>query len=199
MWFESFYFKVITLNGIPNLSTKNLGLFILNNSTCPGRYAFTTATFPFNQQLIQLCVSHCIIRKADFPHTILHLLQLIIRVSLPVIKISNQKNGCCIRSPFSKHPSIGQSVQAKIQITGSKVGKTGKIPLQFLFNFQKIFITTINCICIRCKIWIGFYNRQNIHTHSFSTDLILKIFRSLIPLVLSGFFLSFIVVILSWV
>ena len=53
----------------------------------------------------------------------------LIKAQYPKIEITNQKNGCGIWRPLSEHPTVGQTVQAKIQITGSKVGKTGRIAL----------------------------------------------------------------------
>ena len=120
---ELLHLPLIGLLRIPYLSTENMRLGRLDNSSSPSRNTFSLTTLPMHNQFIERTMLEGLVLYLDFPVSCrtLHALHRIAGAFLPSVEIANNINLGGIGCPFAKHITILCLVKTEVEIATRKL------------------------------------------------------------------------------
>ena len=116
--------KLVLLRRVPNLGRKDLRHLILHHTSAPGGDAFTGASLPLHEELVQVAVVERVCGQCDLPipSRTLEAMKAIILALLPAVKIADEVYRGRIGRPFPERPaSVCRAVKAEIEVSGCEV------------------------------------------------------------------------------
>ena len=121
---EQLVAETIRTSWCPHLSRENLGLLILDHTTCIRRDTLTLSAIPVNREFIEFLMMHSIGRKGNLPNTVFNRLTCIFGLLLPIVHLTNDVNGRGIGCPFAEDPcTILLTMKSEVQISVCKIAK----------------------------------------------------------------------------
>ena len=108
---------LIGLGRVPDLGAENLGLRVLDKPGTIGRYPFSSASGPFDEQLVKVPMAQEQTVQFQLPVAFACDLELISRGPLPVVELTDKVYPGGIGSPFPDYPgAVRLLVEAIIQM-----------------------------------------------------------------------------------
>ena len=112
----------------PYLCRENLGLLVLDHTTCIRRDTLTLSSIPVNREFVEFLMMHCFGRKGNLPNSVFNRLTCIFGLLLPIVHLTNDVNGSSIGSPLTENPcTILLTMQSEVQISIGKIAKCSSL------------------------------------------------------------------------
>ena len=124
---------------IPDLSRKDVGLWVLNGSPGIGRNAFTATAGPKYLQFVEIFVLDGFYGELDFPDAgLIAVVEGEAFLNGPVGEVANEIEGGSVGRPFAKDPFILSFVQSKIFMRIGKFVETHAVLGEAFFKFLNV-------------------------------------------------------------